>query len=142
MKKIILLLFIPIFFTCSDDNNSSNSASYLGSYRGNIDVFMPDPDTYHSTLYNHTISFVSIDNSDEILIDGNLIITNVCTINGDNLIIEENIPVSTSSFYAVEYGTGTFNGDQLEIELRQYNYDNSGTLNFSGTWIGTLTKMN
>ena len=67
MKKLILLLFIPLVFNCSDDstdNNSSSSNSYLGTYIGDIDVFLQGQ--YHSTLYNHAMSFISIENSNNI----------------------------------------------------------------------------
>ena len=141
----MLLLFIPLVFACSNDDsvddNSSNNVSYLGTYIGDIDVFMPDQNTYHSTLYNHTMSFISIENSDNILIDGNLIMTNICTIEGNNLIISENIPVSNNSFYAVEYGSGLFNDDEIQIELHQDQYDINDNLLATGTWTGTLIKI-
>ena len=141
MKKLILLLFIPLVFTCSDDstdNNSSSSNSYLGTYIGDIDVFLQGQ--YHSTLYNHVMSFISIENSNNILIDGNLIMTNICTIEGNNLIISENTAASTSSFYVIEYGSGLFNGNELEIEFHQDQYNINGNINATGTWIGSLTK--
>ena len=45
MKKLILLLFIPFVFACSDDlvdKNYSSSDSYLGKYIGDIDIFLQD----------------------------------------------------------------------------------------------------
>ncbi len=141
MKKLILLLFIPLVFACSDDsaeNNSSSSDSYLGTYIGDIDVFLQGQ--YHSTLYNHAMSFISIENSNNILIDGNLILTNTCTIDGNNLIISENTAASTSTSYVIEYGSGLFNGNELEIEFHQDQYTINGNIAVTGTWIGTLTK--
>jgi hypothetical protein len=143
MKKLLLLSALLIF-ACSSggdsDNNEIGNLEYLGTYRGNIDVFLNG--TYHSTLNNHQMTFVSIQNSNQVNIIGNLIMTSNCTFDQNGFVISETIPVTTELFYALEYGSGILNGNSLEIELYQ-DQINSTTGNVQGTgfWTGTLEKI-
>tara|TARA_B100001778_G_scaffold305488_1_gene284170 strand:+ start:1327 stop:1758 length:432 start_codon:yes stop_codon:yes gene_type:complete len=143
MKKLLFLSALLIF-ACSSggdsDNNEIGNLEYLGTYRGNIDVFLNG--TYHSTLNDHQMTFVSIQNSNQVNIIGNLIMTSNCTFDQDGFVIPETIPVTTEFFYALEYGSGILNGNSLEIELYQ-DQINSTTGNVQGTgfWTGTLEKI-
>ena len=83
MKKLLLLSALLIFACSSDDSSESDdnnsNVEYLGTYRGSIDVYLNG--SYHSTLNNHSMTFVSVDDTNEVLIQGNLIITNYCNFN-------------------------------------------------------------
>jgi hypothetical protein len=143
MKKLLLLSALLIF-ACSSggdsDNNEIGNLEYLGTYMGNIDVFLNG--TYHSTLNNHQMTFVSIQNSNQVNIIGNLIMTSNCTFDQNGFVISETIPVTTELFYALEYGSGILNGNSLEIELYQDQINSTtGNVQATGFWTGTLEKI-
>ena len=141
MYKKLLLLSVLLLFACSSNDGNNDDIDYLGTYRGDIQVSIND--TYHSTLYNHSMTFVSVGNSSEVTIIGNLIITTTCDFDQNGFIISQTTSVSNDVFYALEYGSGTLNGDTLQIELHQDQINNStNEVQATGTWTGSLTKIN
>ena len=144
MKKLLLLSAFLIFACSSDDSSESDhnnsNVEYLGTYRGSIDVYLNG--SYHSTLNNHSMTFVSVDDTNEVLIQGNLIITNYCNFNSNGFTIPETIAVTTQVFDVLEYGNGDLNGTTLQIELHQDQISNTtNEIIGTGTWLGTLTKI-
>ena len=140
MKKLLYLFFAIITLSCGGDDDGNAPLNYLGTYRGDIVVNLNG--NYHSTLYNHSMTFVSIGNDNEVMIDGNLIITNTCEFDSSGFVIPSTQAVSSQFFYALEYGSGTLSGNELLIELHQDQYlTGTNTLNGTGYWTGTLTKV-
>ena len=143
MKNILYLFLVLTIFACSsnesnDDNNSN--IENLGTYRGNIDVYING--SYHATLNNHSMTFVSDDNTNEVLIQGNLIMTTYCNFNSNGFTIPETIAATSQMFDVIEYGSGDLNGTTLQIELHQDQISNTTNEAIgTGTWLGTLTKI-
>lgn len=135
MKKLLFIFISPLLFiSCGGDDD------YLGTYQGDVDVFLNGD--YHSTLNNHSMSFVPVGSNGEVLIEGNLIITNTCEFNSSGFVIPSTEAVSSQFFYAIEYGSGTLNGDELYIELHQDQFSTTTNVPLgSGYWTGTLTKI-
>lgn len=141
MKKLLYLFTAIIITSCGSDDDRNDSLNYLGTYKGDVVTYLNG--TYHQTLFNHSMTFVSIGSSNEVMIEGNLIITNTCQFNASGFTIPPTQAVSTQTFYALEYGTGILNGNELQIELHQDQYNSStNTPNGNtGYWTGTLTKV-
>jgi hypothetical protein len=143
MKKLLYLFLTVFIVACSGEDNgagNTNTLEYLGTYRGDIDVYINE--NYHSTLYSHSMTFVSIGSSNEVMIEGNLIITNTCVFNAAGFVIPETIAVSTPQFYALEYGEGVLSGNSLQIELHQDQVNNeTNEISATATWLGTLSKV-
>ena len=143
MKKLIYIFLTLLIVACSGEDGgggNTNTLEYLGTYRGDIDVYLNE--NYHSTLYSHSMTFVSIGSSNEVMIEGNLIITNTCVFNAAGFVIPETIAVSTPQFYALEYGEGVLSGNSLQIELHQDQVNNeTNEISATGTWLGTLSKV-
>ena len=143
MKKLFYIFLTVLIVACSSDDGgggNTNTLEYLGTYRGDIDVYINE--NYHSTLYSHSMTFVSIGSSNEVVIEGNLIITNTCIFNTAGFVIPETIAASNQQFYVLEYGEGVLSGNSLQIELHQDQINND-TNEISGTWtwLGTLSKV-
>ena len=144
MKKLLLLSALFIFACSSDDssdtNDNNSNLEYLGTYRGSIDTYING--SYHSTLNNHSMTFVSVDDTNEVLIQGNLIMTNYCNFNSNGFIIPETISATSQLFDVIEYGNGNLNETTLEIELHQDQISNTtNEIIGTGTWLGTLNKV-
>ena len=143
MKKLLYLFLTVLIVGCSGEDNgagNTNTLEYLGTYRGDIDVYINE--NYHSTLYSHSMTFVSIGSSNEVMIEGNLIITNTCVFNAAGFVIPETIAVSSPQFNVLEYGEGVLSGNSLQIELHQDQVNNeTNQISGTGTWLGTLSKV-
>ena len=61
------------------------------------------------------MSFISIGSSNEVMIDGNLIITNTCQFDSSGFVIPSTQAVSTQTSYGLEYGSGTLNGMSYKL---------------------------
>jgi hypothetical protein len=141
MRNLSYLILSVLIVACSgSDSSDETNLDYLGTYKGDIEAYING--AYHSTVFNHSMSFVAIGSSNEVMIDGSLVITNTCTIVDESLTIPETIAVSTKQFYALEYGNGTFDGNQLQIEMHQDQISQSTNeiLN-SAIWTGILVKV-
>ena len=144
MKKIVLIILffnLLIHFTsCSDDENTSNgNSNYVGTYVGNIDTYIDN--VFHSNI-SKTITLSTLSNLNEFLMDNNIFMTTTCSIANNNLDIPSHTTAETATFSVIEFGTGIFNGNNLTIEFQQDNIDtNTGAINFTGKWVGTLTKQ-
>lgn len=140
MKKLGYLIFVITFISCGGGDNGDTPLDYLGTYRGDVMTYING--NYHSMLNNHSMSFIPVGSSNEVIIDGNLIITNTCEFDSSGFVIPSTQAVSTQAFYVLEYGSGTLNGNELQIELHQDQYDStSNLLTGSGFWTGTLIKV-
>ena len=140
MKKLLYLFLAITIISCGGDDDGNAPLDYLGTYRGDIIVYLNG--NYHSTLNNHSMSFVSVGSSNEVMIDGNLIITNTCEFDSSGFVIPSTQAVSSQTFYALEYGSGALNGNELQIELHQDQYNSTtNLLTGSGYWTGTLIKV-
>tara|TARA_B110000967_G_C18812015_1_gene524134 strand:+ start:225 stop:656 length:432 start_codon:yes stop_codon:yes gene_type:complete len=142
MKNLLYLFLAVILFSCSSDSDDDNNSNIenLGTYRGSIDVYING--SYHATLNNHSMTFVSDDNTNEVLIQGNLIMTTYCNFNSNGFTIPETIAATTQMFDVIEYGSGDLNGTTLQIELHQDQISNTTNESIgTGTWLGTLTKI-
>ncbi|MBD45694.1 MAG: hypothetical protein CMC65_10870 [Flavobacteriaceae bacterium] len=139
-RKLLYLLLAITIISCGGDDDGNAPLDYLGTYRGDVMTYVNG--SYIQTLNNHSMSFISIGSSNEVMIDGNLIITNTCQFDSSGFVIPSTQAVSTQTSYVLEYGSGTLNGDELQIELHQDNYDaTTNLLVVSGYWTGTLTKV-
>ena len=140
MKKLLCLILALSIISCSGDDDGNAPIDYLGTYRGDVVTYLNGD--YHGTLNNHSMSFVSVGSSNEVMIDGNLIMTNTCEFDSSGFVIPSTQAVSSQTFYAVEYGSGTLSGNELQIELHQDQYDSTtNQLLATGYWTGTLTKV-
>jgi hypothetical protein len=144
MKNLLYLFLAVTMFACSSDssdtNDNNSNLEYLGTYRGSIDIYING--SYHSTLNNHSMTFVSVDDTNEVLIQGNLIMTNYCDFNSNGFTIPETISATSQLFDVLEYGNGDLNGTTLQIELHQDQISNTtNEIIGTGTWLGTLTKI-
>ena len=140
MKKLLYLFLALFIVACGGDDDGNAPLDYLGTYRGDVMAYINGE--YHSTLNNHSMSFVSIGSSNEVMIDESLIITNTCEFDSSGFVIPSTEAVSSQTFYAIEYGNGTLNGNELQIEFHQDQYDNTTNLIVvSGYWTGILTKV-
>lgn len=142
MKKVLVLFLSIVFFlNCTSSNTLSSISDLSGTYKGDISVYINNQ--YHSTLYNHSISFTKVASSNEYLLEGSLLIANTCSIENNLLSIQETTSASTTHFQVVEFANGNFREEQLEIEFYQ-NQVNPVTseIGVSGKWIGTLRKVN
>jgi hypothetical protein len=140
MKKLLCLILALSIISCSGDDDGNAPIDYLGTYRGDVVIYLNGD--YHGTLNNHSMSFVSVGSSNEVMIDGNLIMTNTCEFDSSGFVIPSTQAVSSQTFYAIEYGSGTLSGNELQIELHQDQYDSTtNQLLATGYWTGTLTKV-
>ena len=141
MKKLLYLFLTVLIVGCSgEDGGNANTLEYLGTYRGDIDAYLNG--NYHSTLYSHSMTFVSIGSSNEVVIEGNLIITNTCIFNAAGFVIPETIAASSPQFNVLEYGEGVLSGNSLQIELHQDQVINeTNEISGTGTWLGILSKV-
>ena len=140
MKKLLYLFLAIIIISCGGDDDGNAPLDYLGTYRGDVMTYLNG--NYFQTLNNHSMSFVSIGSSNEVMIDGNMIITNTCEFDSSGFVIPSTQAVSSQTFYAIEYGSGTLSGNELQIELHQDQYDSAtNQLLATGYWTGTLTKV-
>jgi|TARA_B110000208_G_scaffold186273_1_gene242586 hypothetical protein len=140
MKKIFYLFLAISILSCEADADGNTPLEYLGTYRGDVMVYINS--NYHSTLFNHSITFVAIGNSNEVMIEGNLIMTNTCEFDTNGFNIPETKPATLNVFYVLEYGSGTLSGNNLQIELHQDQIDvNTNNILNTGYWTGNLTKV-
>ena len=140
MKNLLYLFLAISIISCGGDDDGNAPLDCLGTYRGDVVIYLNGD--YHGTLNNHSMSFVSVGSSNEVMIDGNLIITNTCEFDSSGFVIPSTQAVSSQTFYAIEYGSGTLSGNELQIELHQDQYDSAtNQLLATGYWTGTLTKV-
>ncbi|MGC6414149.1 MAG: hypothetical protein ACON5K_05555 [Bacteroidia bacterium] len=140
MKNLLYLFLAIAIISCGGEDDGNAPLNYLGTYRGDVLTYLNGD--YHGTLNNHSMSFVSVGSSNEVMIDGNLIITNTCEFDSSGFVIPSTEAVSSQTFYALEYGSGTLNGNELQIELHQDQYNSTtNQLTVQGYWTGTLTKV-
>jgi hypothetical protein len=143
IKKLWVLLMILVLFihACSKDENTDNQSqvNYEGTYIGNVSVYINN--SFHSTQ-SKTITLTNISTAGRFLITNNIFMSTTCNISISNLDIPIAITASSSSLNVVEYGTGTFSGNNLTIEFHQ-NQVNPTTNAIIGTgkWRGTLMKQ-
>lgn len=123
----------------SSDNNSSTNNGISGNYRGDINVFINGYS--HSTNNGKVITFTA-SSSDKVIITNNVMQSTIGTLSGNTLTITKAIVNSTSTFNTVEYGSATFNGNNVTIDFHQEMVNPSnGSIIGSGDWKGTLTKQ-
>ena len=66
MKKLILLLFISIMFTCSDDENNIIDDPIIGSWKGILHQNTPDEtEELFTFMSNGVLSYSSVDDIEE-----------------------------------------------------------------------------
>ena len=74
--------------------------------------------------------------------ENNIFMSTTCEISNGNLSIPNDTTAVNSSFNVIEYGTGIFNSNNLNIEFNQDNTDvTTGNINGTGRWIGILEKQ-
>jgi hypothetical protein len=143
IKKLWVLLMILVLFihACSKDENTDNQSlvNYEGTYIGNVSVYINN--SFHSNQ-SKTITLTTTSTAGRFLMTNNIFMSTTCNISSSNLDIPIATTASSSSFNVVEYGTGTFSGNNLTIEFHQ-NQVNPTTNAIMGTgkWIGTLMKQ-
>ena len=148
MKKLFykLLIVTIIFSGCEkeeESNSNLNSSIYSGTYIGDIDTYING--IFHSNV-SKTITLselpYSINSFNNYLMDNNIFMSTTCEIYNGNLNIPNDTTAANSVYNVIEYGTGTFNGNNLTIEFNQDNTDiNTGDIIGTGRWIGTLEKQ-
>jgi hypothetical protein len=141
MKKLItLLLGIAFVYSCStSSDNNQNVANYNGTYIGNVNVYINN--NFHSTQ-SKTIAISASSNSGLFLMANNIFMSTTCNINNNNLNIPRATTATSQAFNVVEYGTGTFSGNNLTIEFNQEQVNpSSQAVTGIGKWTGTLVKQ-
>ena len=141
MKKIFtLILGITLAYSCStNSDNNQNVANYNGTYIGNVNVYLNN--NFHSTQ-SKTIAISTSSNSGLFLMASNIFMSSTCNINNNNLNIPRATIASSQTFNVVEYGTGTFSGNNLTIEFNQEQVNPSNqAVTGKGKWTGTLVKQ-
>jgi len=142
MKKIFtLILGITLAYSCSKDEqkNNQNVANYNGTYIGNVNVYINN--NFHSTQ-SKTIAISASSNSGLFLMANNIFMSSTCNINNNNLNIPRATTSTSQTFNVVEYGTGTFSGNNLTIEFNQEQVNPaSQAVTGIGKWTGTLVKQ-
>lgn len=138
--RIILFNFLIFLTSCSDDENTvSENTNYVGTYIGNVDTYINN--VFHSNI-SKTITLSVLENPNEYLMTNNIFMTTTCNIANNNLTIPSHTTAETSTFSVIEFGAGIFDNNNLTIEFQQNNVENnSGAINGTGKWIGTLTKQ-
>ena len=144
MKKLLLILLaLQIIFTgCEkkeESNSSLNSSIYSGTYIGDIDTYING--VFHSNV-SKTITLSELNTLNNYLMDNNIFMSTTCEISNGNLNIPNDTTATASNYNVIEYGTGTFNGNYLNIDFNQVNTDmNTGNIISTGIWLGTLEKQ-
>ena len=141
MKKIItLILGITLVYGCSTSSDGNqNLANYNGTYIGNVNVYINN--NFHSTK-SKTITISTSSNSSVFLMANNIFMSTTCYINNNNLNIPRVTTATSQVFNVVEYGTGTFSGNNLTIEFNQEQINpSSQAVTGLGKWTGTLIKQ-
>ena len=144
MKKLLLILLaLQIIFTGCDkkeeSNSSLNSSIYSGTYIGDIDTYING--VFHSNV-SKTITLSELNTLNNYLMDNNIFMSTTCEISNGNLNIPNDTTATASNYNVIEYGTGTFNGNYLNIDFNQVNTDmNTGNIISTGIWLGTLEKQ-
>lgn len=142
MKNLIKYLAILSFAvvglaSCNPDSPETLQPSYVGTYTGTCSVYING--AFHSTQ-TKTISLSSSSTSGHYLMATNIFQSTSCDISGTTLNIPNSTVGSTSFFDVVEYGTGSFSGNNLTIEFHQ-DQITGGSTSATGEWVGTLVKQ-
>jgi hypothetical protein len=144
MKKILytLLAVSIIFSACEEEDTApvnSNSSIYSGTYIGDVDTYING--IFHSKV-SKTIILSELNTINNYLMENNIFMSTTCEISNGNLSIPNDTTAGNSSFNVIEYGTGIFNSNNLNIEFNQDNTDvTTGNINGAGRWIGILEKQ-
>jgi hypothetical protein len=125
MRKNYLLVCLAtsIFWgSCKKEAGSNNktSASLTGSYKGNVTVTMTIPPNIVTTnvIDDHVISFSS-GSGNTLSMSTQLIQSTTATISGNTLTLQKHTVNSNSTFFTVEYGTGTFQDNTFTFDFHQ-----------------------
>ena len=138
VKYLAILFFASVGLgSCNPDSPETLQPSYVGTYTGTCSVYING--AFHSTQ-TKTISLSSSSTSGHYLMATNIFQSTSCDISGTTLNIPNATVASTSFFDVVEYGTGSFSGNNLTIEFHQ-DQINSGSVIATGEWVGTLVKQ-
>ena len=137
--KYLAILFFAVvgLGSCNPDSPDALQPSYVGTYTGTCSVYING--AFHSTQ-TKTISLSSSSTSGHYLMATNIFQSTSCDISGTTLNIPNTTVGSTAFFDVVEYGTGSFSGNNLTIEFHQ-DQINSGSVIATGEWVGTLVKQ-
>ena len=144
MKKLLYTLFVLliIFIGCDkeeESNSNLNSSIYSGTYIGDVDMYING--IFHSNV-SKTITLSELNTLNNYLMDNNIFMSTTCEISNGNLNIPNDTTAAASNYNVIEYGTGTFNGNYLNIDFNQVNTDmNTGNIISTGIWLGTLEKQ-
>lgn len=139
IEKYLAVLFLAIvgLGSCSPDSPETLQPSYVGTYTGTCSVYING--AFHSTQ-TKTISLSSSSTAGHYLMATNIFQSTSCDISGTALNIPNAVVGSTSLFDVVEYGTGTFSGNNLIIEFHQ-DQITGGNTTTTGKWVGTLVRQ-
>ena len=138
LKYLAILFFAVVGLgSCNPDSPETLQPSYVGTYTGTCSVYING--AFHSTQ-TKTISLSSSSTAGHYLMATNIFQSTSCDISGTALNIPNDTVGSTSFFDVVEYGTGSFSGNNLTIEFHQ-DQINSGSVIATGEWVGTLVKQ-
>ena len=143
-KKIqfIFLIILGFFISsCSNDEqkNNQNAADHNGTYIGNVNLYINN--NFHSSQ-SKTITSSTSSNSGLFLMTNNIFMSTTCNINSNNLNIPRATTVTLQAFNVVEYGTGTFSGNNLTLEFNQEQVNPpTQEIRASFKWTGTLLKQ-
>lgn len=126
--------------SCNPDTPETSETlqpSYVGTYTGICSVYING--VFHSTQ-TKTISLSSSSTSGHYLMATNIFQSTSCDISGTTLNIPNTTVGSTALFDVVEYGTGSFSGNNLTIDFHQDQIAGGNTTT-TGEWVGTLVKQ-
>ncbi len=137
-KYLVILFFSVVGLgSCNPDSPETLQPSYVGTYTGTCSVYING--AFHSTQ-TKTISLSSPSTSGHYLMATNIFQSTSCDISGTTLNIPNTTVGSTALFDVVEYGIGSFSGNNLTIEFHQ-DQNSGGSTTTTGKWVGTLVKQ-
>src|SRR5687768_11186154 len=133
MKQLLAACLMLLLFSC----NKEKKADVYGDYTGSIDVYINN--TKQTALSGHVLRIYPSTDQNSIMIGQNVFVTSIAEFTGNAFSIPRTTVGTGPDMNIVEYGAGTFSGNQLSIELYQ-ELKTSGTLRTTTKWHGTLYK--
>jgi hypothetical protein len=144
MKRVCQFFFFitPIFILISSCKKDSvtNAKSYAGVYVGDV-TQLEGSMNKTTVIKNCTIIITSTDNSGQVTVEADKIFYSkmIGNINGTILTLTPKEANVTTTIISKKYGTATFSGNSLNIDIKQDDNQN-GNLYYQTRWTGILKK--
>jgi hypothetical protein len=138
MKKLVVLVGLVFLFSCRKDD-TVDANKFAGTYHGDVQVYVNG--NLDHTILNHTL-IVHPATVGDFAISNNVITLSTAPIRGNALVFDRTRVGAGPSVNIYEYGTGTFVGDTLRLELYQDRLDAvSNAVLRSDKYLGKLVRQ-